>query len=51
MIEGDVPTLDDLVARIRAVTPDDINRVIDRIFRDQPRTLAVVGPHDQSDFL
>jgi predicted Zn-dependent peptidase len=50
MIEGDVPTLDELVARIRAVTPDDINRVIDRVFRDTPRTLAVVGPHDASDF-
>jgi predicted Zn-dependent peptidase len=50
MVEGDVPSLDDLVGRIERVTPDDVTRVIDRVFRDAPRTLAVVGPHDEADF-
>jgi predicted Zn-dependent peptidase len=50
MLEGDVPSLDEVVGRIDRVTPEDIARVIDRIFRDTPRTLAVVGPHDESEF-
>jgi len=50
MVEGDVPSVDDLVARIEQVTPDDVKRVIDRVFRDASRTLAVVGPHDPSEF-
>ena len=50
MIEGDVPTLDEVVARIERVTRDDVARVIDRVFDGVPRTLAVVGPHEASDF-
>ncbi len=50
MVEGDVPSLDELVARIERVTDDDIRRVIDRVFADVPRTLAVVGPHEATDF-
>jgi predicted Zn-dependent peptidase len=50
MLEGDVPSLDEVVGRIDRVTPDDLARVIDRVFRDTPRTLAVVGPHDESEF-
>ena len=50
MVEGDVPSLDELVARIERVTADDVSRVIDRVFRDAPRTLAVVGPHEASEF-
>ena len=49
-VERDVPTLDELVARIERVTVDDVSRVIDRVFRDAPRSLAVVGPHEASDF-
>jgi len=49
-VEGDVPSLDDLVERVLAVTADDVERVIDRVLRDTPRTLAVVGPHDAADF-
>ncbi len=51
MLEGDVPSLDEVVGRIERVTHDDVARVIDRVFRDGPRTLAVVGPHDESEFL
>jgi predicted Zn-dependent peptidase len=44
MVEGDVPSLDDLVARIERVQRDDVVRVIDRVFNDAPRTVAAVGP-------
>jgi predicted Zn-dependent peptidase len=50
-VEGEVPPLDDLVARVLAVTADDVERVIDRVLRDAPRTLAVVGPHEPADFV
>jgi predicted Zn-dependent peptidase len=49
-VEGEVPPLDELVARVHAVTADDVERVIDRVLRDAPRTLAVVGPHERDDF-
>jgi predicted Zn-dependent peptidase len=49
-VEDDVPSLDELVARVTAVTADDVERVIDRTLRDAPRTLAVVGPHEVEDF-
>jgi predicted Zn-dependent peptidase len=50
VVEGDVPSLDELVARIERVTPDDVARVIDRVFGSSARTLAVVGPHEAADF-
>jgi predicted Zn-dependent peptidase len=50
LVEGDVPTLDDVIARIESVTLDDTRRVIDRVFSDAARTLAVVGPHEESEF-
>jgi predicted Zn-dependent peptidase len=49
-VEGEVPPIDDLVARVLAVTADDVMRVVDRVVRDAPRTLAVVGPHEPADF-
>jgi predicted Zn-dependent peptidase len=49
-VEHEIPSLDELVARVVAVTPDDVARVVDRVVRDAPRTLAVVGPHEPSDF-
>ena len=50
LVEGEIPTLDEVVARVEAVQADDVRRVIDRVFTDAPRTLAVVGPHDSGDF-
>lgn len=47
---GEVPSLDDLVAEVEAVMPDDISRVIDRVVATEDRTLAVVGPFTESDF-
>jgi predicted Zn-dependent peptidase len=50
LVEGEIPTLDEVIARIEAVTPDDARRVIDRVFAGAPRTLAVVGPHEEDEF-
>jgi len=50
MIEGDVPSLDELVARIDRVTMEDVGRVIERLIDGHQRTLAVVGPHSESEF-
>jgi len=50
LVEGDIPSLDELIARVEAVTPTDVARVIDRVFAGAPRTLAVVGPHSASEF-
>jgi predicted Zn-dependent peptidase len=45
---GEVPTLDALVAKVDAVGPDDIARVIERVVATDERTLAVVGPVEES---
>jgi predicted Zn-dependent peptidase len=50
MVEGEVPSLDEVVARIAAVGHDDIGRVIERVLADATPTLAVVGPHNAADF-
>jgi predicted Zn-dependent peptidase len=50
LIEGDIPSLEDLIDRVNAVTHADVARVIDRVFADAPRTLAVVGPHSDAEF-
>jgi predicted Zn-dependent peptidase len=45
---GEAPSLDEVVERVEAVTPDDIARVVTRLFSSGPRTLAVVGPVDDT---
>ena len=45
---GEVPSLDELVAEVDAVTPDDVARVVDRVVATDERTLAVVGPIDEA---
>jgi predicted Zn-dependent peptidase len=47
---GEVPTLDELVAEVEAVSADSIARVIDRVIATEDRTLAVVGPFSEKDF-
>ncbi len=47
---NEVPTVDELVAEIEAVTVEDADRVIQRVFAAAPRVLAVVGPFDPDDF-
>ena len=50
LIEGEIASLDEIVARIDAVTGDDVERVVKRVIADQPRTLATVGPFSAADF-
>ncbi len=50
LVEGEIPSLDDLVARISAVEAADVDRVIERVLGDTSSTLAVVGPHDEAEF-
>lgn len=45
----EILTVDDQLARLRAVTVDDVARVTQRVFTT-PRTLAVIGPVDESSF-
>ena len=47
---GEIPTLDELVDAVHAVTPADVSRVVDRVFAGSERTLTVVGPFDTTDF-
>jgi predicted Zn-dependent peptidase len=49
-VEREVPTLDELAARITRVTQADVGRVVERVLGDGARTLALVGPHTESDF-
>jgi len=44
MVEGTVPSLDEIVGRINDVEGPDVDRVIERVLRDAPRTVAAVGP-------
>ncbi|MCI0548900.1 MAG: insulinase family protein [Candidatus Rokubacteria bacterium] len=46
---GEVLDIDELVARIDAVGPDDLARVIGRVIDGAPRVLAAVGPIEESD--
>jgi predicted Zn-dependent peptidase len=47
---GEVPTLDELVAHVDAVTADDVARVVERVLAGGDRTLAVVGPFTEQRF-
>jgi predicted Zn-dependent peptidase len=44
IVEGDVPEIDEIIRRVEAVDRDAVARVVDRVVRDAPRSLAVVGP-------
>ncbi len=41
---GEIPSLDDVVAEVEAITAADVARVIDRVLGPGERTLAAVGP-------
>lgn len=41
---GEVPTVDDMVAEVEAVTADDLRRVVDRVFGRGEEVVSVVGP-------
>jgi predicted Zn-dependent peptidase len=46
---GEVPTVDELVAAVDAVTAADVARVIERVLATDDRVLSVVGPIDAAD--
>ncbi len=43
LLYGELPTLDEVLGRIDAVTLDDVQLLAEELFA-QPETLAVVGP-------
>jgi predicted Zn-dependent peptidase len=45
-----VPSVDEQVERLRAVTTDDVHGILRKVF-DAPRVLAAVGPFDAADFV
>ena len=47
---GEIPSLDELVAEVDAVGSEDVARVVERVLATEARTLAVVGPVDESQF-
>jgi len=49
LLYGDLMSVDDLLARVDAVTPDEVNAVAAEML-SQPMSLAVVGPFDESAF-
>jgi predicted Zn-dependent peptidase len=49
LLMSEIPSLDELVAECEAVTSDDVGRVVDRVIRDNARTLASVGPLSAAD--
>ena len=49
LVSGEVLTVDGVLARIEAVTDDDVRTVAADLF-DRPRSLAVVGPFEANAF-
>lgn len=47
--DSEILSMDELIARVDAITKDDTARVSDRIF-NAPRVLAVIGPFKKKDF-
>ncbi|MBI3689042.1 MAG: insulinase family protein [Actinobacteria bacterium] len=49
LVHGEVLTVDELLARVDAVTPDDVREVAADLLT-RPRCLTVIGPFAESDF-
>jgi predicted Zn-dependent peptidase len=49
LLHGEVMSVEELIAKVEAVTVDDVHAVARRVLTG-PRTLAVVGPFDPEDF-
>lgn len=50
LVNGEILSVDELVARVDAVTLEDVSRVARDLFRPQSRVLAVIGPLTENDF-
>jgi predicted Zn-dependent peptidase len=49
LLHGEVRAIDDILARVEAVGPDDVQAEARRL-ADSPRTLSAVGPFDEEAF-
>lgn len=45
MLTGSIRSAEDVVERLDAVTPEDLQRVVETILKREKLNLAVVGPH------
>jgi predicted Zn-dependent peptidase len=50
LVHGEQLTVDDVIARIDAVTPDDVADVASAVLAEGRLGLAVIGPFDDADF-
>jgi predicted Zn-dependent peptidase len=50
LVYGEQLTVDEVIARIDAVTPDDVRSVATDVLADSTLGLAVIGPFDDVDF-
>ena len=50
LVYGEQLTVDEVIARIDAVTPDDIAEVANEVLAESRLGLAVIGPFDDADF-
>ena len=48
---GEVPSVDSLVEAVESVTPEDLRRIIDRVFDTDEHVLSVVGPLHAADLV
>ena len=51
LLLGDIATVDDVVARIDAVTSEDVARVAKRVLNEDNLRLAMVGPQRSETYL
>ncbi len=49
LVHGELLTVDELLGRIDAVTPDDVREVARDVLR-RPQALALIGPFDEEEF-
>jgi predicted Zn-dependent peptidase len=49
LVHGEVTAIDEVLARIEAVTPDDVRAVADDVLR-RPLSLGIIGPFPDRDF-
>ncbi|MEX2659883.1 MAG: pitrilysin family protein [Acidimicrobiales bacterium] len=51
LVDGEIIGIDDLVARFRAVTTEDVARVVERVLGPGERTVAVIGSVPRRDLV
>jgi predicted Zn-dependent peptidase len=49
LVYGELMTVEEILARIDAVTPDDVRAVAGQVL-EGPLSLSVIGPFDDHDF-